>query len=204
MKKTILALFSVLALLGTFASCSKHKTYAEKLAEEKKAIDKYIRSNNIKVISFQDFLDKDTVTDVAKNEYVELQTGLYLQIIDRGSIQYTDTFKSRDEITVRFEEFDIKNKWLTTVSNTNQPLFVDAFIYTNETNNVKGVFVDRGNMWETYQSKSVPLGWIIPLIFVRHDAHMKLIVTSKLGHDVSKREVVPYAYDIKKMSLSKH
>lgn len=204
MKKTTLALLSVLALLISFASCSKHKTYAERLAEEKKAIDKYIKAKNIKVISYSDFLVKDSVTDVTKNEYVELQTGLYLQIINKGSILHTDTFKSRDEITVRFDEFDIKNKWFTSASNTTQPLYVDAFIYTNDGNNVKGVFLGNSNMAKIYNSKAVPLGWVIPLIFLRYNAHINLIVTSKLGHDVAKQQVAPYAYEIKSLSLSKH
>lgn len=204
MKKTILALLSVLVLLGTFASCDKHKTYAEKLSDEKKAIDRYIRAKGINVISFDEFLKNDTVTDLSKNEYVQLQTGLYLQIVNRGSELKTDTFKHRDEITVRFEEYDIKNKWFTAASNTTQGNFVDSFVYTNNGTSAKGEFVGRGNLWQIYGSKVVPIGWIIPLRFIRQNAHVKLIVSSKLGHNIAMQEVAPYAYDLKNLSLSKH
>lgn len=204
MKKTVLALFSVLLLLSVgLQSCSKTKTYAEKLSAEKKAIDRYIRANDIKVISYDEFIANNEVTNLDKNEYVELQTGLYLQIVDKGSENPADTFKTNSEITVRFEEYDIMNKWYTNVSNTNQPLFVDAFVYNNANNSLSGKFVGNGHMRSAY-GDNVPTGWLIPLKYLRADSKVKLIISSKLGHAVSAQEVYPYFYNIKPFGVSKH
>ena len=204
MKKTAFTILSVLAVLMAFQSCSKSRTYAERLADEKKAIDRYIKKENIKVISFDEFTRNNEKTDTLKNEYVELQTGLYLQIRDKGSEALADTFKTRDEITVRFTEYNIIDGFMTVASNINQPNFVDAFIYTNEDNRLRGEFVDRGTMVETYGSTTVPSGWLIPLKYIHHNGHIKVIVSSKLGHTVANREVYPYAYDLRRLAISKH
>ena len=203
MKKSVLTILSVLSLFLVFQSCSKTRTYADRLADEKKAIDRYVKNNKINIISYQRFIENDTVTDIDKNEYVELQTGLYMQIVDRGSKVDVDTFAHRDEITVRFREYNIQEGYETMVGNTNNPYFVDAFSYTKTENQVKGEFVGEGNMVGYYQTKTVPTGWLIPLDYIRYGAHIKLIISSKLGHMNSFREVYPYAYDMTEVNLSK-
>ena len=198
MKKIILALFSVCALMFIFQSCSKTRTYADRLADEKKAIDRYTKKNKIQTISYDEFIANDTVTDITKNQYVELQTGLYMQIIVRGDkMDDKFKFKDRNEITVRFSEYNIMEEYETNVGNTNNPFFVDAFVLTIRDSGIRGEFVDRGNMLEIYGSKAVPSGWLIPLEYLRSGAHIKLIVSSKLGHTLSSQQVYPYAYDLK-------
>ncbi|WP_018108331.1 DUF4827 domain-containing protein [Bacteroides propionicifaciens] len=204
MKKTVFTILSVLAVLIAFQSCSKSRTYAERLADEKKAIERYIKKQDIKVISMDEFISNNKETDVDKNEYVELQTGLYMQIQTKGSENLADTFKTRSEITVRFTEYDIPQGYFTNASNINQANFVDAFIYTVDKDRLRGEFVDRGNMVEIYGSKTVPSGWLIPLKYIRHNGHIRVIVSSKLGHTVANREVTPYAYDLRKLAISKH
>lgn len=204
MKKTVFTILSILAVLIAFQSCSKSRTYAERLADEKKAIDRYIKKEKIKVISMDEFTKNNEETDVEANEYVELQTGLYLQIQDKGSENLADTFKTRSEITVRFTEYNIIDGFFTIASNTNQANFVDAFIYTIDKDRIRGEFVDRGTMVETYGSKTVPSGWLIPLKYIRHNGHIRVIVSSKLGHTVANREVYPYAYDLRRLAISKH
>jgi len=195
---------SFFSLLLVFQSCSKSVTYADKLADEKKAIDRYIKKNNIKVISFNQFVENDSVTHIDKNEYVELQTGLYMQIVERGSENPVDTFANRDEITIRFSEYSIMDGYFTAVGNLDMTDFVDAFIYTISNNNtIKGEFVDRGNMIEIYGTKTVPSGWLIPLKYLRYNARVNLIVSSKLGHMNSLQQVYPYAYEIRRLGLSK-
>ena len=202
MKKILLALLSVFALTLAFQSCSKTRTYADRLADEKRAIDKYLKSNNLKVISKEEFFKQDTLTGV--DEYVELQTGLYMNIVSRGD-QINDKykFKNRDEITVRFEEYNIMEGFETIAGNSNNPFFVDAFILTKSNSGVRGEFVDRGNMHEVYGSKAVPSGWLIPLDYIRYGAHIKLIVSSKLGHTLSSQQVYPYAYNLTRLAPSK-
>ena len=48
--------------------------------KEIKTIKEYIKEQGIEVITFQEFIANDSVTDVARNEYVEID-GVYMQIV---------------------------------------------------------------------------------------------------------------------------
>ena len=61
------------------------------LDEEDDAIAAFIRDSSITVISQSRFYAQDSVTDVSKNEYVQLASGVYMQIVDAGVEDETDT-----------------------------------------------------------------------------------------------------------------
>ena len=85
MKKLTLFFLSLLVCGLAFQACDNTKTYAEMLEEEKEAIKAFIKDNNIKVISQTEFYRNDSITDTLKNEYVQLASGVYMQIRDKGS-----------------------------------------------------------------------------------------------------------------------
>ena len=70
MKKFNILFISIFLLSLTFQACNNGKTYAEQKEEEKESIQRYIELNNIKVISLDQYLNQDTTTNVAENEYV--------------------------------------------------------------------------------------------------------------------------------------
>ncbi|WP_321333468.1 DUF4827 domain-containing protein [uncultured Bacteroides sp.] len=195
MKKLTLLFIALLSVGALFQACDNTKTYADMLADEKDAINAFIKDNNIKVISQAEF-EKDTVTDLATNEYVGFSNGVYMQIVDRGE---GDTVKSRDVILVRFMEYDILQKDTTSVSNYDTDGWVDAFNYTASGTTVSGQFTE-GNMLSAYGG-NVPAGWLIPLKYIRDRAHVKLIVPSKMGHTVASQYTYPYFYDIRKFQI---
>ena len=85
MKKINILLISVFLLSLTFQSCSNSKTYAEQKKDEKESIQRYIEKNNINVITLNQFLNQDTTTNVANNEYVLFdENGVYMQVINIG------------------------------------------------------------------------------------------------------------------------
>ena len=84
MKKLTLFFLSLLACGLAFQACDNTKTYAEMLEDEKDAIKAFIRDSSITVISQTEFYRNDSTTDVNKNEYVQLASGVYMQIIDKG------------------------------------------------------------------------------------------------------------------------
>lgn len=199
MKKLTLFLLSLLALSVGFQSCDDTKTYAEMLEEEKDGINDFIKKNNIKVISQSEFYAQDSVTNPDKNEYVQLASGVYMQIVDRGSTNETDTVKSNDQILVRFMEYSILDKD-TTLSNLNAVETVDEFLYKVTSSSIAGTFI-QGFMMTYYSSSAVPAGWLVPLVYVRDGAHVKLIVPSKMGHQSAMQYVYPYFYDITKYQI---
>ena len=102
MKKLTLFFLSLLACGLAIQACDNTKTYAEMLEDEKDAIKAFIRDSSITVISQTEFYRNDSTTDVNKNEYVQLASGVYMQIIDKGSTNLADTVKANDQILVRF------------------------------------------------------------------------------------------------------
>ena len=62
-----------------FVACDDEVSYTEMKERETDAIKAFIRSEGINVISFDEFI-KDSITDVANNEYVCIDD-VYMQIV---------------------------------------------------------------------------------------------------------------------------
>lgn len=209
MKKGLLFLCASLILLSFFA-CDNSKTYAERLEDEKKAIQRFIDKHNIKTISQEEF-ETDTVT--GENVYVTLSDGIYMHIVDRGSEELADTIKSGQNVVVRFTEYDIIGEYVTEASNYGNPIetlneYPDMFRFEQVGTTLYGEFITGKfgvgyNMINAYQSTSVPAGWLLPLKYIRNKAHIRLIVPSKMGHSAAMQTVYPYFYDMRKILLEK-
>lgn len=207
MKKIFFLLVAILSAGFLITSCDNSKTYAEMLEEERDAIEKYVKEHNIKTISLEQF-EKDTVTNVANNEYVGFSNGIYMQVVNRGD---GEKFKSGNILLVRFLEYDIMGGDTTVVSNVDNPYssylsaYPDAFRYEFNAHSAYGKFVTSGgmiafNMVNTY-GETVPSGWLLPLQYLKDGAHIKLIVPSKMGHSTAQQYVYPYFYDIRKLQV---
>ena len=150
------------------------------LEEEKDAIKAFIKDSSIVVISQSEFYAQDSTTDVSRNEYVQLASGVYMQIVDKGSTNPADTVKPNDLILVRFEE---------------QGLIAVGGVKSS----IAGLFT-QGYML-IYHGSSVPAGWLVALNYIRNGAHVKLIVPSKMGQSDAMRDVHPYYYDLHKLQI---
>jgi hypothetical protein len=202
MSKFISLLLSLVAVSGlALQSCSDTETYAEQLEKERAAISKYINTNQIKVISEEDF-EVDTLTDVALNEYVALSNGVYMQIVNRGSEAAKDTIKPNTTVMIRFMEYDVM-AGDTTLSNIDYAL-PDGFRYDEYGTTAYATFlIDESGigatMYSAYSSTQVPNGWLLPLKYIRDRAHIRLIVPSKMGHSVANQYVNPFYYDMRRL-----
>lgn len=187
---------------GTFAACDDFETYAEQKDKERAAISSFIAKNNIKVISEEQFLKQDTMTDVSKNEYVLFgTTGVYMQIIERGE---GEVLKSGETATVlsRFTELNI----LTDSIQLSNNMFSYGYLEDKyDVSNLSGTFYasfDRNQslIFNRYGSASVPSGWLLPLTYVKlgrpYSAHVKIIVPHDQGHSSASSSVYPCLYDI--------
>ncbi|MGI6793546.1 DUF4827 domain-containing protein [Bacteroides sp. KG68] len=201
MKKLTLFFLALFAVGFAFQACDNTKTYAEMLDDEKDAIKAFIKDSNIVVISQSEFYARDSTTDVSKNEYVQLASGVYMQIVDKGSSNPADTIKPNDVILVRFEERGLMavDGVKSYLSNLNDPTLVDEFKYTVTSSSIAGIFT-KGYMYLSYGT-SVPAGWLVALSYVRDGAHVKLIVPSKMGQKKAMQQVYPYYYDIHKIQV---
>ncbi len=210
MRKLVVLLLSLLVGGSIFQACDNTKTYAEMLEDEKNAVNAFIKKRGIKVISVEDF-EKDTITDVASNEYVLFSNGVYMQIVDRGSKNPESVFKNNNEIISRFMEVDIMEDDTTLASNVHNPyevlnIYPEGFRYTSSGTTLYGQFMTNeaglgSNMVNLYGSTAVPSGWLVPLKYVRDSAAVKLIVPSKMGHSTAQQYVYPYFYDIRRFTI---
>lgn len=200
MKKLSLLLLSLLFLGLMFQSCSKSKTYAEKLKEEKEAVQNYIEDNHINVIDVDQFYAQDTTTNVDKNEYVLFSDiGVYMQIVKKGNGTKLDDEGTRTAILCRYTEINISTG--DTISKN--PIYdTDApeeMICSKNGTSITGTF-SQGYM--TVYGASVPNGWLIPLNYINLGrktsdlATVKLIVPAKQGQSDASRFVYPCFYDI--------
>lgn len=202
MKKILPFIFALMAISAIFCACDETKTYAEKMEEEDDAIEAFIRDSSITVISQSEFYANDSVTDVSKNEYVQLASGVYMQIVDKGSENLADTIRPNEVVLVRFSEYSLFDK-MVTVSNLETPYMVDEFRYTVTSTSIAGIFSTGtvGAMYYYYGSTTVPAGWLAALAYIRDGAHVKLIVPHKMGHDRALSNVYPYFYDLRKIQF---
>lgn len=148
MKKLLFAMIGFAALLS-FAACSDNETYADQRNRELDSINAFLRNENIKVITEQQFKERFAagvnLTDTAKdnNEYVLFESnGIYMQVVDQGCGDYIQQ-GTTVPVLVRFSEFNINtlaairdkqeltNNVNLTLSN-NLPLYVlqNAFGYS--------------------------------------------------------------------------
>lgn len=202
MKKILPFIYSLMVLSIIFYACDDTKTYAEMMEDEDNAIEEFIRDSSITVISQSQFYANDSTTDVSKNEYVQLASGVYMQIVKNGSTNLADTIRPNEEVLVRFSEYSLFDKQIT-VSNLELPYMVDRFRYVVTSSSIAGIFSteDVGAMYYYYGSTTVPAGWLAALAYIRDGAHVKLIVPHKMGHDNALSGVEPYFYDMRKITF---
>lgn len=202
MKKLTLLFLLLMAVCAAFQACDDTMTYAEMKEREGNAIDAFIRDSNIVVISQSEFYAQDSMTDVSRNEYVQLASGVYMQIVDKGI--EGDTVKNNDEIIVRFSEYNVLNNYLT-YSNLEVPYMTDGFRYMVTSSSIAGIFlIESETGYASYYSynilggsTAVPAGWLVPWDYIYNKAHVKLIVPSDMGTQNAMSSVVPYYYDIR-------
>ena len=216
MKKLVFLFLSLLTAGSLFQACDNSKTYAEMLEDEKNAVNKFIKDSAINVISLEEF-ERDTITDLSRNEYVAFSNGVYMQIVDRGNEDDPeDTFANNNVSCARYLEKNIASNELTCF-NVVLPEYINAsdyyrspltFRYVNENSSAYGIVLstplDYDYLWTANSyGTAIPGGWLLALPYLRDNAHVRLIIPSKMGHSISQQNVIPYYYDIWKFEKAK-
>lgn len=203
MKKINILLISVFLLSLTFQSCSNSKTYAEQKKDEKESIQRYIEKNNINVITLNQFLNQDTTTNVANNEYVLFdENGVYMQVINRGDGEIIED--GSKNILARYVEEEIAldgttdTLSLNTISNiATDP---DEFRLTVFDGSFSGTFIS--GIMSQYYSSAVPAGWLVPFKYIKvgraidKRTKLKLIVPHSQGQITATGSVYACVYEI--------
>ena len=168
MKKINFILLIALILSWSFQSCNNTESYADLKKNEQAGIKDFISDNNIKVISFEDFLAQDSTTDVSKNEFVLFkETGVYMQIVRKGVGMKLEN-GDRAEVLARYLEVNLND--VDTISSNVYGSYVtnpDKFTVVNTNGILTASFDTNALMYNTYGSQSVPSGWLVPFPYIR-------------------------------------
>jgi len=213
MKKYVLIIIAAIAVL---ASCNDYETYGDLKEKERNAINKFIADSSITVISEDQFVQNGYKTDLSRNEFVKLdKSGVYMQIIRVGC---GEKLKDGETVNIvcRYSEYDILNGGYTSLNNT--PFLApipDVMRITRTSGTFSAVFTKPasltfdsatyGNMYYTYQSATVPAGWLVPFNYINiglpqseddEVAKVRLIVPHSQGHTSASGNVTPFFYNI--------
>ncbi len=179
----------ILCAACLMGSCSKTKSYTDMLNDEKKAISRLIDSLDIEVL--KDFPD-DSI--FAENQFVKLDNGVYMNIIDRGEGRAT---LYSTKVMYRCEAYYFLNNFQKCLgnygpnSNGTVPYPANGaqtvpFIYG------EGTTSNQSDPKYYYVSEGIQT----PLQYVGHHGRVKLIVPFDKGNYYDQGEGYPVYYEV--------
>lgn len=194
-KYIFVAAMTMIATL--WCSCDDVETYAEMKEKEKAHIEDFISEQGIKVITKAEF-EKDTITEVEKNEFVLFEDkGVYMQIVRRGEGKMMED-GDRTVFMARYLEQNIETG--DTIS-ANLYASPDYFTCKREGDSFTASFT-QGYMLNVYGSSAVPSGWLVPFSYITpgrpndKGAKVRLIVPHGQGTTTASQYVYPTYYEI--------
>lgn len=202
MKKGFNILMMVCAALLA-VSCSKTKSYTDMLKDQKKAIN---RLKDEKGFVFLKDFPKDSI--FKENEFVELENGVYLNIIDKGSSEravYGTKILYR--CTMYYPMDTAYIQMLDASYRPYTPYYYnlpskDSYVSSNygpHSNGTSPYPFTYGDYTSYYASE----GLMTPLLYVGHEAKVKLIVPFKRGLPTDNNYGEPAYYEILEYKFEK-
>ena len=214
----LLFLFAV----GLFCSCDDEETYADRREKENQQIQNFLNTGvnltdtnsdtysinvtgGINVISESDFAAKGYTTDASRNEYVLFNSsGVYMQILRKGPGKPLAEGETAT-VLVRYTEYDIASAYVRSTNVLNAyAVMPDVMTCSNSYGTIQASFLS-GVMKNTYDTSTVPAGWLIPLKYINlgrqesedeEVARVRVIVPSTQGQINASANVYACFYDI--------
>lgn len=184
MRKILSFTLALTALVVIFSSCKDSETYADKLKNETKAIDRFVKEREIKVLNSMPGADYE----FAENEYYKDEdSGIYLRIISRGNL---DKMASKDKLpTVVFRYYETIRFGIsdTTKFSNNGSLDPMTFTYGNS------------NTYTNYNSNDPAYAFLspacaFPLDYVGEEGEVSMIVPFANGSAMQQSSYEPLFY----------
>lgn len=199
MKKGFNILMIVCAALLAL-SCSKTKSYTDMLKDQKKAIDRLKDKEGF--VFLKDF-PRDSI--FKENEFVELENGVYLNIIDKGTSERA--VAGRTKILYRctmYYPMDTAYIRATNGGYAVSPYYTyPAYVFSNygpHSNGTSPFAFTYGD----YISGNASEGLMTPLQYVGDQAKVKLIVPFKRGFSADNSNGQPAYYEILEYKFEKN
>lgn len=188
MKKGFNILLMVCAVLMVM-SCNKTKTYTDMLNDQRKAIDKLMADSDFVVLK-----NYPANGVFGENEFVKLDNGVYLNVIDSGNGNRAVLGKTK--IYSRFITYSLLGTADTlrtygSHSNGTNPI---EFMYGNYTTLISSATSASSD--DYYTAYVFGEGMQTPLEYVGDQAKVKLIVPFQVGASTSSSNGIPWFFEI--------
>ncbi len=181
--RTILALFAALIIMaGT--SCSKNKSYAQLLNEERHAVNAYLADKRI-INEIPEDGDFETGTD-APFYRIDADGNVYMQVIRATDID-EDEAKVNEPIYFRYMRYDLlywyeNGTWEGEGNASEMSLSSTYFLFSNFT---------------AAASAQYGYGIQLPLAYIGVDSEVNLVIRSQYGNTSEISYVRPFLYNVR-------
>ena len=191
-----------------FVACDDGVSYSEMKDRERDAINDFIMSEGISVISKSEFIEQDSITNIDNNEYVLLDN-VYVQFVKNPNPRRSEygnvaAKKIADgtsmNLLIKYTEYAIMDE--ETFASNHDKAAPDEMTVVNDGGNYSASFAS-GVMHDTYGTTAVPTGWLVAmpyLYFTRSQANLaeiNIIVPHTEGTSMAATYVYPCFYNIK-------
>ncbi|MDR0428158.1 MAG: DUF4827 domain-containing protein [Dysgonamonadaceae bacterium] len=184
MRKTVLFISSILILGIISLACERQKTTQEYLREERKAIERFLDRQGIRVRETYPAEHR-----FAENEYFKTNEGIYFQVVDSGNGDKIDPFVDVEDVQVRLDYlFNIKS-YVSGRQDTLVPVSLPMSFLSGSLI----IYGNRKTTGSSYTNISGP-GWAYPLKYVREGAVVNMILPSSFGNQSDNANFVPRFY----------
>jgi hypothetical protein len=175
MKKGALGVVWCILISCILSSCNNGKSLQEMLQEEQKAIDRFIRDNDLVIL-------KDYPSDSVfkENEYYRTTDGLFFQVVDSGN---GTRVQPLNQVCVRYDYSQSVENYAS--GDTSKFTFPNVVPYTF----VYGV---TSTYW--ISGSEVCQAWVEPLSYVGENAVVNMIIPSAIGSADNNGTVTPMFY----------
>ena len=189
MKKIISVIFALMGLTLLFSACGG-ETYADKLKQETKAINRFIDANGIKVLTEY---PSDNV--FAENEYYkDPDMGVYIRVINPGNDEKPS--KGKTDVYLRYENIlNMLNENDTIATNNQQGIYM-AFKY-----GVSSTYTgtSTASLYQSQMYYFLSQACVVPLDHgIGNNAEVSLIVPFASGSTYQQASYAPLYYQVLK------
>ena len=198
MKKQIIFTLIICAIAGF--SCKKGESMSEKRAKERAAIAKYIADNDLQITEADNIPD-DAVS--GENEYYRLPSGLYIQILEKGTGEKP---KTGDVVTFRYYTFNLSNDTLVKAMSSDETMNVINSSYAVEYKYGNGSISNCTESEYYYHSYIRNDAYIIKGIqeaigHLKYGGAAYLIVPSSIGCTEAQSDIQALRYEIRHIKI---
>ncbi|MCM1021163.1 MAG: DUF4827 domain-containing protein [Muribaculum sp.] len=171
-----------LAQALTFSSCDDNKSYADRLEEETKYINRYLADQ--KVIGHKPKDNQFIVGPDAPYYRMDADGLVYMQVISKGNME--DMAEVNDLVYIRFTRYNLAD-----YSNGELP---------DGTGNADDVTYSEQFRYQNSMSQSTVTwgdGIQVPLEYLGYGCEVNLVIRSQAGRNEDIANVIPYLYNVR-------